>query len=99
MARRMITRQPSKAGKQEGVKAAAFAKVNVKPAKASLPGAKKPAAQKSAKAAKEYDPVAPARVQAILNGLDDRYGDVTRPTFTLYQVSGNPLAWTAQAAS
>ena len=77
MARRMITRQPSKAGKQAGVKAAVFAKVNVKSAKASLPGAKKTAAQKRAKAAQGYDPVTPARVQAILRGLDERYGQVT----------------------
>ena len=76
MPKGMITRQPTKSGRHEGAKRA-FGETALKSAKASLPGAKAPSQKKQAKAAKGYDPVAPARVQEILKRLDERYGGVT----------------------
>jgi len=76
MPKGMITRQPTKSGRHEGAKRA-FGEAAQKSAKASLPGAKAPSQKKQAKAAKGYDPVAPARVQEILKRLDERYGGVT----------------------
>ncbi len=78
MPKGMITRQPTKSGRHEGAKkAAVFAKVTVRSAKASLPGAKAPASKKSAKPAKGWNPAAPDRVNEILRRLDERYGAVT----------------------
>jgi len=77
MPKGMITRQPTKSGRHEGAKSQAFAKVTLKKAKTSLPGAKIPSPKKQAKAVKGYNPVAPDRVREILKRLDERYGSVT----------------------
>ncbi len=80
MPKGMNTRQPTKSGRHEGAKKTFQAGRTSIPAapknrKAELPSAKKPA--KSLKAAKGYDPIAPARVAEILKRLNDQYGNVT----------------------
>jgi endonuclease-3 len=83
----MITRQPTKSGRQEAAKkvitraslAAQKTTNNPSAKKASvLPrSTPKSASGKAAKAAKGYNPTSPERVAEILKRLQDRYGDVT----------------------
>ena len=78
MPKGMITRQPTKSGRHEGIKSAKnIAKPGTLKAKIALPGAKLPAPKKNAKAPKRYDATSPERVSEILKGLDERYGGVT----------------------
>jgi len=76
MPKGMITRQPTKSGRQEATKKA-FAKTSVKLGKSALPGAKVPAVRKQTRPSKGYNPTAPERVQDILKRLDERYAGVT----------------------
>lgn len=78
MPKGMITRQPTKSGRHEGV-ARSVVKLTKSPLKSTkaLPGSKPPAKQKGGKPPKGYDPVAPERISEILKRLDARYGGVT----------------------
>src|SRR5512147_867572 len=82
MPKGMITRQPTKSGRQEGAKKFA-SRTPLPPQKtqkttAALPGsAPKSSAKKTAKSAKGYNPISPERVAEILKRLDERYGNVT----------------------
>jgi endonuclease-3 len=83
----MITRQPTKSGRQEAAKKvitraplSAQKTTNNPSAKKTsvLPGSTpKSASGKAAKAAKGCNPTSPKRVAEILKRLQDRYGDVT----------------------
>jgi endonuclease III len=89
MARGVMPRQPAKSGRQEGVKqrgrgvvagkraasraekGEAFSKKTEKPSKLKITGA-----SPGKKASKGYNPIAPERVQGILNHLDALYPNV-----------------------
>ncbi len=80
MVRGMIPRQPSKAGRHEGVpkqrgRVSVPAERVSKSKTAVLPGAK--AQPRAGKKAPGYDPLAPERVQEILKRLDETYPGVT----------------------
>lgn len=70
MSRAPITRQPSKAGRQDKAKTARIAAKPLKTTPAKVPKPKAPAT------AKHYNPLAPERVAAILQALDERYPKV-----------------------
>ena len=88
MPRGIVPRQPAKTGRHEGPRAAQRGqqKPQLQPkkdgagrSKSVLPGQNsaiaKPSASRSEK--KDYDPLAPARIQEILKRLDQLYPDVT----------------------
>jgi endonuclease-3 len=87
MARGIVPRQPSKSGRQEGRRAPirstsplqkqAARPGHVKPPVKSEGKVKRPAKTVNAKPPKGYNPLAPERVQEILERLDATYPDVT----------------------
>lgn len=79
MGRGMLTRQPSRSGRHEGVARAAAGGRGSRPkAVAALPRKSAPTWPKAKpKAAGKYDPVAPQRIREILRRLDQDYPDVT----------------------
>jgi endonuclease-3 len=80
MPKGMITRQPTKSGRHEGVnKNLAQKLLSAKKASAlPLRGAKVPVPTKKAvRPAKAFNPISPERVSEILKRLDQRYGNVT----------------------
>lgn len=78
MPKGMITRQPAKSGRQEGVRRPVPGKTVRTPKnshEAFFPGTPSVASKKPVKAPKGYNPVAPERVKEILERLDKRYGN------------------------
>ena len=82
MTRGNVPRQPSRSGRQAGVRAArpvSPKKTPARPTKRSAP--KAPPVAPSGAAKKKmtpgYDPISPARVQQIIAGLDELYPNVT----------------------
>jgi endonuclease-3 len=86
MARGIVPRQPSKSGRQEGrrvpVRGASLPQKSSRPSRFKPPvkseaKAKRPAKTVSTKSPTKYDPLAPERVQGILNRLDATYPSAT----------------------
>jgi endonuclease III len=86
MARGIVPRQPSKSGRQEGRRTPTRAvsppqkssrPPRFKPAAKSEAKTERPAKTAKAKTAKKYDPLAPERVQEILQRLDATYPGAT----------------------
>lgn len=81
MARGNLPRQPSRSGRQEGVRKPNRSLTKASPSRAAAPrnkaaaGTKSPAAKKKSGAG--YDPVAPERVRLIIDGLDRMYPGAT----------------------
>jgi endonuclease III len=80
MARGNMPRQPSRSGKQEGVRKPNRPLTKTSPGRPTAPrpkaaGAKTPVAKK--KSGADYDPVGPERVRQIIEGLDRMYPGAT----------------------
>jgi len=82
MTRGVVPRQPSKSGRHAGVRNVPAVARPPAPQKNGRPRAQRPAtapkvALKITKASRDYDPIAPKRVQEILKRLDERYPKAT----------------------
>ena len=84
MPRGNMPRQPSRSGRQEGVRAQKHFQAKASPARTAptrvQPKNSKPAAAKTAagkKSASAHNPLAPERIRQILEGLDQMYPGVT----------------------
>jgi endonuclease-3 len=79
MPKGMITRQPTKSGRQEGTKRQVGVKKPVVPFAVAtepfFPGTRSIATKSPSKAPKAYNPITPERVEEILKRLDERYGN------------------------
>jgi len=77
MARGNMPRQPSRSGRQEGVRKASRTLLKKSPAPSRPRTTAKKGPKSSSAAKSRYNPIAPERIRAIIAGLDQMYPGVT----------------------